>query len=554
MPPPVSPVTSRAVPLFLIAVILSWGSYLRLADLGEANFNADELDHYYAAIGLSQGRGPVLPSGSMYTRGLDITRLVSRSIGVSDDREFAARVPSATFGIIGLVLMALVAWALAGPWPAVWATFLLAIFPEAIIQARMTRFYTYQMCFGLPAMLTGWLAIRSAGRSETPAASETLRAWGWALLTVVLLGLAVRIQLTSLSVLVAWCLAVAIAALSDLRARGREAWRGSFAIQAAVLGLTGMLLVVAFLPDKLEVYAAVSQRVPAWSAPGSVLSYYYSLSRYFPLLVALIPLILVAAFARKRRLAVYLAVWFFVPLLLHSLVFPWKGDRYILLAMPALFVATGMAAATGVRALRQWLTAVFETLGRESGRRIPASGLAAIGVALIVGFAIATQHGFNEARRIPPNRKPIDWEAAQRLIERTHGVEGTPLGTSIGLPALFYWGRADFVVGTDFLEAPDDNGSLVLRPEGSPDWYSGSPVVTTPDGIRERFGAVGAVLVGIDTDRWRFNNIDAELKRVLGREGVELCLGRCGDLLLFEWRFASDGVEPDSTGKPAGGL
>jgi hypothetical protein len=526
-------VSSRILPFILLLASLLGGTYVRLVDLGDANFNGDELDHYYAASSLLAGDGPVLPSGNEYTRGMATTLLVSLTMGIGDDPELAARFPTALLGVLNLLLLAFVAWRMAGAWPAAVSVLLFAIYPEAIVQSRMVRFYTLQLDLGILAMFTGWMAVKDAGATTSVGPFDIWRAWLWGAVTLILFWLAARLQATTLSVALGWVGAVAVAGVADFVAHGRKVSRRSFPMQfTAIAAVAGVLAGLAFR-ESIRRYAELSQYVGAWSGPGSKLAYYYMLSADFPLIVALMPLIFVATAIRNLRLGAYLTLWFSIPVLLHSLLFPWKGERYILLALPALFIAAGVAATMAGGALYRWLNGRIAALGREpwAGR----SRALATGVVASAGlFALVTQHAFNEARRIPPIPKPIDWEAAAMLIEEWPGSEDMPLGTSIALPALYYWERADFVVGTDFFEAAEKDREPPSR-QGAPDWYGGVPMLTRPAAIRAYFPSATAIMVGIDTDRWAFNNIDPELRRTLSREAEEICQGRCGDFLLFVW-------------------
>ncbi|MFQ5745718.1 MAG: ArnT family glycosyltransferase [Gemmatimonadota bacterium] len=521
------------LPISILAAVLIGGSAVRLVDLGQASFNGDELDHVYAARSIQQGAGAILPSGNEYRRGSDITRIVSFTLGDAGSAETAARLPSAILGIAGLLLIAWVGWRLGGPWTAVWTALLLGIYPQAIIQSRMTRFYTYQLLFGLVALYAGWRPLRRAGAREEPSASEWRADWAWAVVAVAALLLALRVQLTTLTIGLAWAACVVLAAIADGVAGGLGRWRRSVPMQLTGLGFLGLLAFAAVRPGVVGHLIVRAVYVPAWTNPGAILSYYWWLADVFPVLMSLLPLALLAVYLRDRRLAVYLGVWFALPVLLHSLVFPWKGERYILLAVPALFLAGAIGASDGLGALRRELAARLPA-GAGAGR------LSTAVVAAIALFALATTPAFNRARRIPAIPKAIDWPAALERIEALPGARELPLGSSIGLPALYYWGRVDFVVGSDFLQQPGNRDgrpdmSGALSPQGTPDWYSGAPVLTTPDAIRARYPEAPGIVFAIDTDRWTYDNIDPDLREILRTEGRELCGGRCGSLLLYLW-------------------
>lgn len=513
-----------AICAFALAVLL--GGALRLAELGEPHFVGDELDHYYAATALARGEGPTLPSGIEYGRGIELTRMVRVTTSLIDDPELAARLPSAAFGTLAVVLIGLIGWRLGGPWTGVWAALLLAIYPEAVVQSRQTRFYTLQLCLGLVALYAGF-------RATDPAAPrEGARKAIWAGVAVLAFLAALRVQLTTFSVIAAWGLWVLVCAAVEL---GRSGWRAaprSVPVVLAALGGAAAFGVLLFAGGWVGSLTRVAGHVPAWAGDGGdVRVYYWALSTSFPILLGLAPVSYVAVAVRARWLALYLFLWFAVPVAIHSLLLPWKAERYVLLAIPALLLASAIAAGTGASALRRRLAAALErpeAPDRAGGRARAAS--AAL-VTLIALFAIATSRAFNESRRLPGPHEPKDWTRAFELV-RAHGAGMAPIGASQPLTALFYGGRVDFVVGVDFLELP---GTDSLREEGAPDWYAGLPVLTRPGSIRARFSEADTVALVIERSRWEHGNIAPELRAVLPEEATEVCRDRCGALYLFLW-------------------
>lgn len=544
----------RILPLVLVLLLLLGGSWIRLANLGEGDLNADALDHVYAAQSLERGEPPVLPSGNLYERGIDVTRLIGVADDVIDDPEAAARLPSALFGILGLVLFAAIAWAFGGPWTAVWATLLLAIYPEAITQSRQTRFYTYQMLFGLLALFTGWRALRGTAGDTLPDRGELRRRWWWGAATVVLFMLGARVQVTTLSVAAGWAAFVALAAGLDLRRHGRRAWKRSAPVHFTIAGLGGVLGYLLLDPEFLGYVQRAFTYTPSWvRGEAGALHYYYGLYEHFPLLAALTPLVFLALALRHLRLAGYLLLWFAVPLVLHSLVFAWKGERFILLAMPALFLATAIVAARGCTMLYR----AVKRNAREWKLRSPWNEITAGAlVGITAAFAVATNPahdavlGATDASAVP------SWSTAHEIVRQIPGHESIPLGSSLPLNALYYWGRVDFVVGMDFLESPEARSTSEVRHEtelggeGVTDFYAGAPTLTKPSSILDRYPEADTLVIGIDQNRWIYGNIRPELKRALGEQAVELCRGRCGKLLLFLWtdpRSIKTRVTPNAT-------
>ncbi len=525
----------RAPAWALLALIVIGGAVLRLAELGRAEFIGDELDHYYAALSLSDDGAPLLPSGNEYRRGIDITRLAGVSVGLVSDPELGARLPSALFGILAIVLFAWIAWKIAGPWAAVWAALFLAIYPEAVIQSRQVRFYGYQLCYGLVAMYAGWRVL------DPESGSSLSRRLGWTALVALAFAAAVRVQVTTFSVLVGWGSAVAVMAGRDLVREGRRAWGRSLPVWLTAAGLAGALGLVVLAPATVVRLAGLATHQPLWTGGGGdVRAYYWAFSGAFPVLLALAPVTFLVVAIRRPWLAVFLGLWFVVPVALHSFLLPWKAERYVFLATPALLLVSAIAAATGATALARLLEArLTSPLGRRR-----AAWVARTAVFLAAGFALATSPAFNRSRDLPHPHAPTDWVEAYEIL-RSEGLESATLGASQPLVSLFYWGRVDFVVGTDFLEAHNGEEDPGARPsEGSPDWYGGIPVLTRPESIRRRHPDAATFAIGIETNRWEHGNIAPELRSTLEAEGEELCRGACGALLLYRW--SPGGADPPS--------
>ena len=537
--------STRTLPLLVLTLVILAGTYFRVADLGRKDYGVDELYQVYAARSLQAGAGPRLPSGRIYRRGIDVTHMVRLSVEQFGPKRWAVRLPSAFFGVASLVVFAAVMWAIAGPWAAVWATALLAVYPEAIEQSRALRFYTYQLLWGIIALYTGWRALRTAGSQAQPNRIRILKQWAWAALTLAALAMAVRVQVAAFSVAAGWGVCVLVAAAADVAARGASAWRTSVPLQLAAAGALGLLLLLVAVPNELFRIIESSQYLPAWAlaaGTGSPLTYYYALSEAYPVLVGFLPVVLLLSIVRQPRVGLYLTLWFAVPLLLHSLVFPWRASRYVLLAMPALFGAAGIVAAWGAGALRQWLGEVLGRAGISASLRGPltAAFTALASVTLLITMPAVSRARAQVAR--PPSQ---NWSAAASIVQSRADLEGVPVGHAWPLHALAYFGRLDFIVKKSSLPALDDPQSAgewqsVLAPAGSLDDEVGRPVLPTEEAIRERFGDAGSVLIGFDTSYVSVNNVDQELFRVLSAQAEELCRGRCGKMHLYHWPLGTE--------------
>ncbi|MGH7555169.1 MAG: ArnT family glycosyltransferase, partial [Longimicrobiales bacterium] len=257
----------RALPLWALLAVIVGGCALRLVDLGNAPLRNDELNHYYVARSIERGDDPVLPSGEWYLRGIDYTRLVGLTLDRIEPTELAVRLPSALLGCLGLVLFASIAWVLVGPWAAVIATLLFALYPEAIHQSRSGRFYTMQLLYGLSALYAGWRAL-GAGLPREQDGSRWNEAWAWTLVTIAALLLAARVQVVTLSGALAWAVCVAATAASDVRAWKAAALRWSVPLQLTMLAVAASLVFVTLRPDAVTQGLVRALAIPHWASAG----------------------------------------------------------------------------------------------------------------------------------------------------------------------------------------------------------------------------------------------------------------------------------------------
>lgn len=542
----------KALPLLLLALVISLGGYLRLAHLGRAEFDDDDLDLYFAARSVQAGKGPVLPSGMPYVRGTDVARMIAITDNYVPNAEAAARIPSALLGTLGVMLFGAVAWALAGPWAAVLADAFLAISPELVFQSRSARFYTYQALFGLIALYAGWQVVRRMGERQAPSAETVRQQWGWAAVTLIAFALAARVQITTFSVVLGWAATVLLAAALDVRTRGLAMWRRSVPVQLTALGLgVALIAFVALLanaaPRFLQDAWTLTRHVPTWAGgvPGPTLAYYYGLSDQYPALLSLIPAIFLVLAVTRPRLCGFLFLWFAVPLALHTFVFAWKAERYVLLAMPGLFLAAGSVGATVLGALARAVRSFVSSKGVSPATASTIGGVAA---GFTAAFLIISTPAFTRARKSMDTKLPgytPGWRMAAAVLRTIPGIRQIPIGSTSPLASLRYWGRVDFTVQRGLADNAIVDTPITRRsaPSAVPlDFYGGVPVLLTPESIRAHFRGSSKVLIGVGEMALTFNNVDPQLALDLEQHGTELCHGTCGGMRLYLYPLDSAGT------------
>jgi len=578
----------RTLAFLALAAIVLAGGYLRLNDLGAVDLTLEELNHHYVGQALATGDDPVLPSGYWYTRGVEYSRLTEFAGRFIDSPEVATRLPSALFGTAALGVMAAGTWAIAGPTAAVGATVLLAVYPEAVLQSRTGRFYMLQFLFGLIALFAGWLVVRPGsnkaarprGTGEAPTGQGSFWRSRWAralgaAVAVVMFALAARLQVTTLPSVLALWLAIAVSGGLAISRHGSRAWRRSLPLQLAVAtGLAGLVVLVA-RPQLAIAMTIRAASTPYWARSTQESTGYYIdiLTTYFPM----IGVVGVASFAyltlKRPRLGGYLLVMFAVPMLIMSFALPFKADRFMLLAIPPLFIAIGAAVSKASTAMRM-RRGVAGFWGRETpagdesprhlvSARFPMRAAAGVVAALPLFVALPTAgmlwFGYE-------NLPSADWSAASSIVAARADIDGLPIGATRSLAADFYWGAVDFSVTIGHLEQWDNaalssiasaespGGAYVMSPQGTPDIYMGVPVLPSPDGIRSRFTSHEGVVIAIDGPSVEGEMVDRALLATLATEAEEICQGQCGSLEVYIWRFGDAAWKPSSTATTRGAV
>ncbi len=536
----------RFAAFVLVSVAVLAGAWLRLSNLATEPLRADELNHYYAAESLRATGTPLLPSGEWYGRALDYTRLVSLALEWTAVPEIATRVPSALFGSLALLILAVGAWRLAGAWPAFWTTALMAFAPALLEQSRNGRMYTMQLAFGLVAMLAGWVIVREAGRPRRPDARGVARKWAWAAAALLAWTFCLRLQVTSLSVAAAWVTAMTTAAFFDVRRWRAQALLTSVPLQLVLLSALAAAGIVLMQPDILHSLANRAGEVPYWArAIGSErLSYARVVLGTVPPLSWVAPIAIAAVVLRRRSLGAYLLAWLAVPLLLHTLL-PWKATRFVLLALPALLLLLGCAIAMAIGVVRDAVRKATRRYGGFAREAVAHAAAGALGVALLLANPALVLAAWQVSAH-----RPAEWRTSEAVLRAALAEDPVPIGHANSLPALHYWGRLDFTVNEGLRERwlsesdrarrgmPEGAGYAIL-PMGAADLYTGAPVLSTPEAIRTHFAAAGGVIIGIDPDRAVLEGVRGELLDVLEAEAVELCHGSCGRMRLYRWRLGA---------------
>ncbi len=139
-----------------MALIVSIGAYLRLANLGALGFRWDEDLSGLAVRAILEKGVPELPSGMIYLRGGLFSHLMAASASLLGFSEFALRLPAALFGIALIVVAYVFGAALFGRVVGLVTAAVLAISFWDIDLARYARFYSAFSVFYVLTLYAIW--------------------------------------------------------------------------------------------------------------------------------------------------------------------------------------------------------------------------------------------------------------------------------------------------------------------------------------------------------------------------------------------------------------
>src|SRR5574341_157640 len=163
-----STITNHQV-MSILVVLTVTGIILRINDLGSKTFWMDETIQTYAALGLMQQGIPVLPSGAIYSRGFLDTLLIAQSFKIFGVSEFAARLPSALFGILTIPLIYLTGKELGNKRVGIIAAFLITFSEFENFMNRDARMYSQLQFLYLLTAYLFYIYIKSKNWKIIPA-------------------------------------------------------------------------------------------------------------------------------------------------------------------------------------------------------------------------------------------------------------------------------------------------------------------------------------------------------------------------------------------------
>lgn len=484
--------------------------FVRLSHLGEVSLDFDEYLHALAGQQLVSEGKPLLPSGHAYARAFSYTWFVGQSIRWFGSSEASVRLPSAIFGTL-LVLLAGIAanrwWGLSA---AIVVMLLVAFDPYCLQMSRVCRMYA-------PFHLLYLLSLFAAYEALEESATALHRA-GWYLTAAASSVLALQLQPLAVE---AGASFLGYVGLQSLLQRKRKYF--GFVL-LAVAAVAALILVK---PSAVTGLWHEVNFAPAYAAPwrydyGFYVRHAWQVN---PGIVLLLVPALIGCIRNRATLGWYLASATLIPIGLHSLIFDWKEDRYLLHVVPVILIAIGGAIAAWSEKLAARV--VSPTVNRRKFQPtwfIVCLFLIPFGVAFYRGRSLSGLDG-----TVPRWRQV--YAAMRPQIEPDDA-----LIISVPLVSAYYLDHRlpDYILLNVLV---GDSGHTTTRgPEGLYlDWYTNRPLVTTAGEMEEVFRRHPQGWIIVDRERFEAETcVPAEVRKVIS-DHCRLWPSQDPAIVIYRW-------------------
>jgi hypothetical protein len=493
----------------------------------EAPPHMDELYMVLAAEGWRAEGVPRIADG-LYPRAWLYTAFLAEWFDWFGSGIESARVPSALAGALLAPMVFLWTRAAAGA-PAGWvAALLTALSPLAIQISQFARFYALHALLFWLAATAVYIAAEPRRRPRTRLAAS--------LLAVALFALCAHLQpltLIGLAAVALWFAGAVVAPWLWKHRHQRLLVGGSLAAAAAIgAALLAAAWHAGLLAAALEEYRGVAlhladRRNEVW---------YYSeiLVSQYPSLWALFPLAALLALARRPRPAAFCCTIFVSAFVLLSLG-GMKTQRYLVFALPFLYVVWGIALAAAWPWLRAGVLAVSDRAARALApglpRRPTITALLALTVVflLVVHKATATLLFMPLGRRVPDPAPRYDWTEAQSLLAPELERASVVL-TGWELHTLYYLGRFDITLSASRLS------EIPGAEEFGIDTRTGRPVISRAASVALVMDCFPDGLIVVNPEYWRSEeDLTNAMADVITARATPIELPDTLGMLAFRW-------------------
>lgn len=337
--------------ILTLAAILVFGFFLRAYNLSEGSVWIDELWHISAAQSMIETGQPTLPSGGTYTRALPFTAMVMLSIKAFGLNEISVRLPALLFGMFSILLTFFVMRSWYGTRAGLMAAFLIAFGPLCVYWARECRMYS------LFQFLYLGIAYFSYECFEGPKERKLVTRVFFGGCTGIFFVISYFTHPLTQFFIPSFGLYFLIMLILSLSGMKDELISKKKYVILMLLGIIGATAVLVLKGNKLiPEFLEAAAYMPQWAIPLNEPFYYkWMLEDWYPVLFVSFPLAVLIAMLLDLRKGVYLTCLFIVPFALHSFVFAWKAERYLLYVFQFFLMIFAPMLATAVTGSVTWI-------------------------------------------------------------------------------------------------------------------------------------------------------------------------------------------------------
>ncbi|KCZ72294.1 PMT family glycosyltransferase, 4-amino-4-deoxy-L-arabinose transferase [Candidatus Methanoperedens nitroreducens] len=414
----------QAISILIVLTVI--GLILRINNLGSLTFWTDEMYQTYAALGLIQQGSPVLPSGMVYMRSFLDTFLIAQSFKIFGVNEFAARLPSALFGVLTIPLVYLAGKEFGNKRVGIIAAFLITFSVFEIVWNRDARMYSqFQFLYLLTAYLF-YIFIKN-------------RAWK------VIPAIIVSFILAYYSHSQIWIFVlIAFLYISYINLRNK-----TYIKTYALFGVLGSIIIFSLLVFVNFLIPEEVLESGGKIADITVLHYMIN-SFHFTLLTLITVSGMIFLISKnfgifKKENNFYLLINFFVPLLIIT-IFPWRTPRYAFFIYPFLIIIVSKILDYGL--IRNGFDSEINRIFNNIKYKLTdLSNIKTIFTILIISLLVselAFNFNYENYYRYTYQGEKISQRSSQ-FIKNNLNIDDKVASTE-SLVTLYYIGRSDYLI------------------------------------------------------------------------------------------------------------
>lgn len=344
-------ITNQFIYLSLVAIILFIAIFLRFNRLSEVGLAFEEPIHIYAAKGIIENGDPILPSSKQYRRSLLFTKTVALSFKLFGETKFSARLPSAIFSMLSVIVIYMFGKEFFDKKVAILAALLMAFAPFEIVWARMCRMYSMYQFFYLFSVFSFYKGFESNFTIEPYDFSiKVLRKnrilsfllalginWKWIFLSILSVLVTLHLQPLGLSIgLSITTYLLIMLFVTILNSDAKLIWKTKYFLSLSVIAVAALIILL----NHGNLIAAIGFS-PPWAQNQSVsITRYLKFLQYkeiYPITIFFV-LSSIQLIIRFNRAGIFFCIIIIIPLVFHSFFAHVQQFRYIYDIFPVILL------------------------------------------------------------------------------------------------------------------------------------------------------------------------------------------------------------------------